>query len=289
MTVHLRVLLSALAVLSCAALCAEDAPSAAPASAPAETASPAAGADEDVAKKQPSFERYKTIIDRKPFGKEPPNFNPDAPSGSAAAAAAAAAAAEEEAALTPSEEEQQILSSVRVSVLNVTPDGKTAVGFTDSGKSPAVNYYMMEGESRDGWTFKSASVADKTVVISRNNVDVTIPLGGGAGGKDGARKGGRPQAGMMRAASQGRNATMVAEAGGGGAFAHLRARRARKEADQKAEAEAAAAAAAQEKADREQAAAEREQQRTALMQIQEELRRAREERQAQQPAATEQE
>ena len=42
------------------------------------------------------FERYQTIIDRKPFGPEPVNFNPEAAPGSAEAAAAAGAEMTEE-------------------------------------------------------------------------------------------------------------------------------------------------------------------------------------------------
>ena len=244
--------------------------------------SPAPAAKETPAARTPpaDFERYRTIIDRRPFGKEPPNFNPDAPAGSAAAAAAGM---EGEAAVDISEEEQRIISSVRVSVLNVTPRGKAAVGFTDSSKSPAVNYYLLEGESRDGWTFVSANVPEKTVVLSQNGVEATIPLGGSTpdAGKDGGRKGGRgglhgraPGGGLGRRLPP----PQAEEPGaGGGAFAQLRAKRARKEADQRAEAEKAAAAAAQAKADREQEAAERAQQREALIQLQEELRQQREE------------
>ena len=247
--------------------------------------SPAPAAKETPAARTPpaDFERYRTIIDRRPFGKEPPNFNPDAPAGSAAAAAAGM---EGEAAVDISEEEQRIISSVRVSVLNVTPRGKAAVGFTDSSKSPAVNYYLLEGESRDGWTFVSANVPEKTVVLSQNGVEATIPLGGGAPEAGGRKGGGRPnmlgRPGLPAPAMLGARgaAPDAGGAGRGGAFAQLNARRARKEADQKAEAEARAAAEAQEKADREAAAADREQQRAALLQIQEELRRQREERQA---------
>ena len=296
MTAIFRVCLGAFALLSSSLLAEEaPAPAAAPA-APSAEAKPARApdaesndeAEEGGGKKVPPFERYKTIVDRKPFGREPPNFNPDAPSGSAAAAAAAA----EEPALSASEEEQKIISSVRVSVLNVTPGRKAAVGFTDSSKSPAVNYYLLEGESRDGWTVKSVNVSEKSVVLSQNGVDATIPLGGGSGSPDAGRKGGRPQGAMRAAFAPQGNRPAGAENPGnepGGAFAHLRARRLRKEADQKAEAEAAAAAAAQAKAEREQAAADREQQRAALLQIQEELRRQREERQNNQGAAQDQE
>ena len=270
-----RICMSALAVLPYVLL-------SAPAPEKAETSVPAGDAAPEAKTPPADFARYQTIIDRKPFGREPPNFNPDAPAGSAAAAAAGA---EGEAVLNVTEEEQRIISSVRVSVLNVTPRGKVAVGFTDSSKSPAVNYYLLEGESRDGWTFVSADVPEKTVVLSQNGVEATIPLGGGApegGGKKGPGRPnllGRPAASGSPAMPGTRSPAATEPAGRGGAFAQLNARRARKEADQKAEAEARAAAEAQEKADREAAAADREQQRAALLQIQEELRRQREERQ----------
>ena len=61
------------------------------------------------------FERYQTVIDRKPFGPEPVNFDPEAAPGSAAANAAAAAEGE----MTEEQrtaEEQQLAASVRVSM-----------------------------------------------------------------------------------------------------------------------------------------------------------------------------
>ena len=79
------------------------------------------------------FAQYETILKRMPFGEPPPNFNPDAPPGSAAAASAAAGGEEEE---TLTEDEQQIVSSVRVSVLNVTPSGAVGRGLAP-GVPPA--------------------------------------------------------------------------------------------------------------------------------------------------------
>lgn len=250
----------------------------------------------------PKFEKYKTIMDRMPFGPEPANFNPDAPAGGVGGLAGGAGgvldpAAEE---AMKSEEEQKILASVRVSVLNVTPSGKIAVGFTDSSKQPAGNYYLKVGETRDGWTVKEANAVEQSVVLAHDGVEATLKLGEGSApdaGK-GAGKGG-PRGPMGLGLGLGRRGVGVHPGGGapvaaspespgGSAFANLRARRAQQEAARLAEQQRQAAAAELAKADREkaaaereQAAAEREQQREALLQIQDELRRAREERQNQ--------
>ena len=44
------------------------------------------------------------------------------------------------------EEEKKLASSVRVSVLNVTPAGRTMVGFTDSSSKPPEHYYLPVGD-----------------------------------------------------------------------------------------------------------------------------------------------
>ncbi len=261
----------------------------------------------------PAFDRYRSIIDRMPFGEPPAGFDPTLAPGSAAAAAATAAAAEggmtEE---QRTEEEQRLASSVRVSVLNVTPAGRTMVGFTDSSAKPPEHYYLPVGGERDGWSVKAADPATEKITLAKGEVEVTLKLGEGSTGdgkgggkKDAAR--GAPQpirrggliggrlAGGPTGGSMGGRAPQVASAGGtaaapSGALARLRERRARQAQEQQAEAARRAAAMAEEKAENErreaeakaaaeQAAAEREQQRAALQQIQEELRRQREERQ----------
>ena len=57
------------------------------------------------------FERYQTVIDRKPFGPEPVNFDPESAPGSAAAAAAAGDEMTEE---QRTVEEQQLAALVQV-------------------------------------------------------------------------------------------------------------------------------------------------------------------------------
>ena len=238
------------------------------------------------------FTPYQTILERMPFGPLPPNFNPDAPPGSASAAGGADGVAGE---VMQTEEEQQIVASVRVSVLNKTPAGAVAVGFTDSSVQPPKHYYLKIGEKSDIWEVKDADPAEQTVVLVKNGVEATLKVGEGTpdgkGAKAGKAGGGmlvrnRPMAGRMAAGagggdSQGQDARARHPSG----LALLRDRRRRSLEDLKAEEARRDAAAAQARKDADQArkdaaqaAAEREQQREALLQIQEELRRQREER-----------
>ena len=238
------------------------------------------------------FTPYQTIHERMPFGPLPPNFNPDAPPGSASAAGGADGGAGE---AVQTEEEQQIVASVRVSVLNKTPAGAVAVGFTDSSVQPPKHYYLKVGEKSDIWEVKDADPAEQMVVLVKNGVEATLKVGEGApdgkGAKAGKANGGmlarnRPMAGRMAAGGGGGDGQVQdARARHPSGLALLRDRRRRSLEDLKAEEARRDAAAAQARKDADQArkdaaqaAAEREQQREALMQIQEELRRQREER-----------
>ena len=237
------------------------------------------------------FTPYQTILERMPFGPLPPNFNPDAPPGSASAPGGADGGAGE---VVQTEEEQQIVASVRVSVLNRTPAGAVAVGFTDSSVQPPKHYYLKVGDKSDIWEVKDADPAEQTVVLVKNGVEATLKVGEGApdgkGAKVGKAGGGMlarnrpPMAGRMAAGGgdgQGQDARARPQSG----LALLRDRRRRSLEDMKAEDARREAAADQARKDADQArqaaaqaAAEREQQREALLQIQEELRRQREER-----------
>ena len=233
------------------------------------------------------FSRYETIINRKPFGPEPENFDPDAAPGSESATSAG-----EGGEMTPeqrSAEEQQLASSVRVSILNVTPAGVVKVGFTDSTAKPPENYYLKVGASQNGWTVKAADPATESVTLEKGGVEVTVKLGeaSGNGGKGGGKGGAKVAA--KSAAPQRRMPQMLG--GGGGGLARLRMQRMeqekmRLEAEEKQRKAEAAAKAEQEEreakaAEEKQALAEeRAQQREALLQIQEQLRKQREEREA---------
>jgi len=263
------------------------------------------------AESQP-FDRYQTIIDRKPFGPEPANFDPEAAPGSASANAGAG-----DGEMTPEQrtaEEQQLAANVRVSILNVSPGGVVKVGFTDSSANPAENYYLSVGGSQNGWTVKSADPATESVTLEKGGVEVTVKLGEGTGGKGGAKGGAgnvAPRRGFARGeqpgAAPGRAGVgPLGRADGGagapparlGGLARLRQHRMemeakeREAAERKREADAAIKAEqaerearqaereAREQEEKQRLAEERAQQREALLQIQEQLRKQREEREA---------
>lgn len=278
--------------------------------------------DEGVAQEKPSpnenaeaaeavgdsgFERFKTVLDRMPFGRPPPGFNPDAPGGSGDARQDPAAAAEAAAEAEASEAEQKIISSVRVSMLNRTTDGRVFVGFTDSSSQPARNYMLELGEKREKceWLVVSADPDNRQVTLSKGGVEATLKVGGGGGapgdkvdkpkeGGNGDKPGVPP--GVPPGVAQGRPLLTPpgthAEGGGEGKLSGLEiARMRRKErlekemADKEQQRQAAEQARKereQEKMDREMAAEERKAQLNQLMQIQEELRRQREEKLAEQ-------
>ncbi len=252
------------------------------------------------------FARYRTITDRMPFGPEPVGFDPESPGrgGGGAAGGAGGELTPDQLLAQQSEEAQRIISAVRVSVLNVTPSGKIAVGFTDNSRQPPSNYYLKVGESRDGWSVKEADAAAQTGTLSKGGVDAELKLGEGSDGKSGGK--GVAKAGAARPAARGRQLPRgglpghaIAEATsnpdaeekeeppptGGNALAQLRERARQKRAAAKAEEDERARQVAEERRQREQqqrqAAEEREQQREALLQIQEELRRQREQREQQ--------
>lgn len=133
----------------------------------------------------PSFERYKSIIERKPFGPEPANFDPEAVPCSKAADSGAGGE------MTPEQrtlEEQQLAARVRVSALNVSPSGDVKVGFTDSSAKPLESYYLKVGSSQNGWKVKAADPAAACVTLEKDGLAVTVKLGEMAGG-DGVAKG----------------------------------------------------------------------------------------------------
>ena len=245
----------------------------------------------------PGFERFKTILDRMPFGRPPPGFNPDAPGGSVDGKPGTAEEAEAVAEAEASEVEQQIISSVRVSMLNRTADGRVFVGFTDSSVQPAKNYMLELGEKREQceWQVVDADPDNRQVTLSKGGVEATLKVGGGAGssddkkakdGEEGEKVAARP--GPFRGRMPPRAPVAESEEAEDrkmSALDRVRARRQRNLEMQRAEMEQRRQAdeqakkeREQEKKEREMAAEERKAQLDQLMQIQEELRRQREEK-----------
>ncbi|MDD5705111.1 MAG: hypothetical protein PHR35_04240 [Kiritimatiellae bacterium] len=112
------------------------------------------------------FARYQVILDRKPFGVAPV-------AGPEAAAAVAPDAAQQ------AQKEQALARQISMVAVNITPEGKTVIGFIDNAEKPPRNYCLGVGESSNGFTVEDASCADETATLSKDGVAITIQLGKG--------------------------------------------------------------------------------------------------------------
>lgn len=244
------------------------------------------------AERQP-YERYQSVVDRQMFGQPPAGFDPTKNPSEVSAKDERAKDQE----LT--KEQEQVKSAIHFSMVNVTPAGETAVGFTDNSdsKSPK-HYYLKVGESRDGWTVKEADALAATMTIAKGEIEVSLTLGGNSAGGSGttSRTGGGQKSAANSLGARPRSGSPFgvrgADSASGGpsrGLGSLRERRALREQQRAADAAAAAEEKriaaekeAQREAEREAEKAEREkereEQRAQLLQIQEELRKAREEK-----------
>lgn len=157
------------------------------------------------AEKMP-YDRYTNIVERQMFGPLPDDFDPTKSPDKVAKSSEARKADEERA-----KKEEQLRSNVSFSMINITPDGEVKVGFTDKSKSPPVNYYMGEGEVRDGtWLVKEVDVEEEEMTIEnvKEKIEITLTLGGdsskdaNATKKAGAKKGARKKKREIREARQ---------------------------------------------------------------------------------------
>ena len=221
------------------------------------------------AEKQP-IERYQSIIDRQMFGPLPPGFDPTKSPNEVQKSSS-----KEEKQLT--QEQEKLQSSIHFSVINVTPEGTTAVGFTDNSDPKApVHYYLKVGEKRNGWEVKEADPNKASMTIAKGDIEVSLTLGGNSA-KDGGTSRAGGAAPVVTTPGVARRPGLL----GGGS---LRARRMQRQ--QEAQAAAAkqkeeqaakdAERQAQAEADKQQREAERAEQRQQLLAIQEELKRVRE-------------
>lgn len=209
--------------------------------------------------KQP-FERYQSILDRQMFGLPPDGFDPNKSPNDPSIRSAKQGKEEKELAA----EQQKLKSAIHFSVINLMPDGTTAVGFSDNSnpKEPK-HYYLRVGESRDGWLVKEANAKTASMVIVKNDLEVALTIG------DNSAKGG----GKTTNVSAAKRPQMLSNS----LMSRRRMRRQREE-DFRKQQEAIDAAKEAERAaraqkDREEAAAERAAQHEELMNLREEIRR----------------
>ena len=227
------------------------------------------------AEKQP-ISRYQSIIDRQMFGPLPPGFDPTKSPNDVQKTSS-----KDEKLLT--QEQEKLQSSIHFSVINVASDGQPEVGFTDNSDPKAPKHYFMKvGETRDGWTVKEADAENATMTIVKDEIEVSLSLGGNSakGGGTTSRAGGS----TTLPASVSKGGVWTPGRGGLLGGGSLRARRLQRQ----QEAQAAAAKQQEEQAAREQERqaqaeqekqqreAERAEQRQQLLAIQEELKKVRE-------------
>ena len=177
-------------------------------------------------------------------------------------------------------EQEQLKSAIRFSVINQTPDGQVAVGFTDNpdSKTPC-HYYLKVGEMRGGWLVKEADPETAKMTIAKGEIEVTLSIGGdsakdaGATAKAGAAK---ADDGIALQSASGRARSPLLRTLGGRRRERAAEAREREE-ERLKEQEAQRREREEERQARE---AEREEQRNQLLAIQSELKAMREKKQA---------
>jgi hypothetical protein len=114
------------------------------------------------------FSDYQPILDRMPFGPLPPNFGQVAAEPVQAQTSAQVLA-----------EQQKLAQQINMSCINITPEGTSAIGFTDLGAKPPVSYYLLVGASGGGWTVVNADYDAEWAQIEKDGVTITLKLGKG--------------------------------------------------------------------------------------------------------------
>lgn len=115
----------------------------------------------------PPFSHYEPILERMPFGELPQNF------GMAVDPSAAKDAARQQM------EQEKLARKINMSAVNITPQGETAIGFTDLSQKPPASYYLVVGDESGGWKVNNANYTEETAQIEKDGVTIELKLGKG--------------------------------------------------------------------------------------------------------------
>jgi hypothetical protein len=107
---------------------------------------------------------YPVILEKMPFG-TPPDLT---------ALNAAATTMDE---VKMKAEQDKLAATFSWTAINITPDGKTAIGFTDLSAKPPANYYMTVGESANDWKVVEADYESETATIQKGEVSISLKFG----------------------------------------------------------------------------------------------------------------
>lgn len=107
---------------------------------------------------------YPVILNRMPFGAPP---DPNAQTSTATALNDAKVI----------EEQKKLADAFSWTAINITPDGKTAIGFTDLSAKPPETYYITVGERANKWILVSADYASETATIEKDGIQISLKFG----------------------------------------------------------------------------------------------------------------
>lgn len=107
---------------------------------------------------------YPVILEKMPFG-VPPDPN---------ALNAAAAGMDE---VKMKAEQDKLAATFSWTAINITPEGKTAIGFTDLSAKPPASYYMTVGDSANNWKVVEADYASETATIEKDGIRISLKFG----------------------------------------------------------------------------------------------------------------
>jgi len=107
---------------------------------------------------------YPLILERMPFGAPP---DPNAQNTTATALNDAKVI----------EEQKKLADAFSWTAINITPEGKTAIGFTDVSAKPPETYYITVGESANKWILVSADYASETATIEKDGIQISLKFG----------------------------------------------------------------------------------------------------------------
>jgi hypothetical protein len=107
---------------------------------------------------------YPIILEKMPFG-TPPDLT----------AMNAAATSMDEAKMKV--EQEKLAATFSWTAINITPNGKTAIGFTDLSAKPPANYYMTVGDSANDWKVVEADYTSETATIQKGEVRISLKFG----------------------------------------------------------------------------------------------------------------
>jgi hypothetical protein len=66
-----------------------------------------------------------------------------------------------------------------MSCVNITPEGKTAIGFTDLSDKTPVNYYLLVGTTGGVWSVLAADYDEEWAQLKKDDITITLKLGKG--------------------------------------------------------------------------------------------------------------